>query len=221
MRLPPSTTSTGHHFGYRGNPATIPFLLFVLSSDQWKMRVLEFFFQKFVDCEGNSLTRCYSHYSWCNSLVKSMEAFLSIHGNNISRCSCRLATTIKREGRFNLSRTTMGRAQQRISIHPCNQKKQTVHMMNRSTNLNISPAMVFILPKAVSPGIAGFFWSLVLIVSIGAFESGPIAPEISPMSVVWYEGNGALAYSGWYFCSICLNSVYAVKFTAWLVPGAH
>jgi len=51
--------------------------------------------------------------------------------------------------------------------------------------LRISLATAVILLNAVSPSWPGVFCNLVLIVSIGAFESGPIEPEIKPMMVVW------------------------------------
>lgn len=50
---------------------------------------------------------------------------------------------------------------------------------------NISLAIAVILLQAVSPGCPGVFCNLVLIVSIGALDNGPMAPEIRPMSVVW------------------------------------
>jgi hypothetical protein len=50
---------------------------------------------------------------------------------------------------------------------------------------NISLAIVTMRLSAVSPGMAGVFWSRVLIVSMGAFERGPIAPETRPIMVVW------------------------------------
>ena len=49
----------------------------------------------------------------------------------------------------------------------------------------MSLAIAVILLSAVSPGCPGVFCNRVLMVSIGAFESGPIAPDTSPMSVVW------------------------------------
>jgi hypothetical protein len=53
------------------------------------------------------------------------------------------------------------------------------------TYLNMSRAIVVILLSAVSPGRPGVFWSLVLIVSIGALLNGPMAPETRPIKVVW------------------------------------
>ena len=50
----------------------------------------------------------------------------------------------------------------------------------------------------------------VLMVSIGAFEKGPMAPEIRPMHICWYEGNSTR--SGCRLCASFLISWYAVKF---------
>lgn len=47
-------------------------------------------------------------------------------------------------------------------------------------------------------------------VSMGAFEKGPMAPDISPMTICWYEGKSFK--SGWYVCANFLSSWYAVKF---------
>jgi hypothetical protein len=72
-----------------------------------------------------------------------------------------------------------------LSISHVSQFLLVIHQRIRSTYRNISLAIVVILLKAVSPGCAGVFCNLVLIVSIGALESGPIAPETRPMRVVW------------------------------------
>jgi hypothetical protein len=53
------------------------------------------------------------------------------------------------------------------------------------TYLNMSLAIAAILPNAVSPGSPGVFCNRVLMVSMGAFERGPMAPDTSPMRVVW------------------------------------
>lgn len=55
-----------------------------------------------------------------------------------------------------------------------------------------------IRPSAVSPGLAGLFCRRVLIVSIGALEKGPTAPDIKPMREVWYAGTSPEL---WYFVS--------------------
>ena len=60
--------------------------------------------------------------------------------------------------------------------------------------LNMSLAIVVILDVAVSPGCAGVFCSLVLMVSIGALDSGPMAPEIRPMMVVCHDGRVVSLY---------------------------
>lgn len=62
--------------------------------------------------------------------------------------------------------------------------------------MNMSLAILVILLMAVSPGIAGVFCSRVLIVSIGALESGPMAPDTKPMIVVCQLGIGESAYCG-------------------------
>lgn len=49
----------------------------------------------------------------------------------------------------------------------------------------------------------------VFIVSIGAFEKGPIAPEMRPMTMCWYEGSSTR--SGCILCANFLISWYAVK----------
>ena len=46
--------------------------------------------------------------------------------------------------------------------------------------------------------------------SMGAFEKGPMAPDMSPMTMCWYEGKSFK--SGWYACANFLSSWYAVKF---------
>lgn len=54
----------------------------------------------------------------------------------------------------------------------------------------------------------------VLIVSIGALEKGPRAPEMRPIVAVSYEGSSST------FCrrsARALISWYAVKFAAWFV----
>lgn len=53
------------------------------------------------------------------------------------------------------------------------------------TYLNMSLAIAVILLIAVSPGCPGVFCNRVFIVSIGALDSGPIAPETRPIMVVW------------------------------------
>ena len=50
----------------------------------------------------------------------------------------------------------------------------------------------------------------VLIVSMGALENGPIAPEMRPMIMCWYDGSSSS--SGWYRCAAFFSSWYAVKF---------
>jgi hypothetical protein len=50
----------------------------------------------------------------------------------------------------------------------------------------------------------------VLIVSIGAFEKGPMAPDMRPMIMCWYDGSSVS--SGWYLCAAFFSSWYAVKF---------
>lgn len=85
--------------------------------------------------------------------------------------------------------------------------------------LNISLVMVVILERAVSPGCAGIFCNRVLMVSIGALDRGPIAPDTRPIIVVCHEGSGVSLYCGCQRWRISLNSVYAVKLTAWLEPG--
>ena len=52
-------------------------------------------------------------------------------------------------------------------------------------------------------------------VSMGALEKGPIAPEMSPMIIVCQEGSSAS--SGWCFFASFLSSWYAVKFAPWFV----
>ena len=55
-------------------------------------------------------------------------------------------------------------------------------------------------------------------VSMGAFEKGPMAPETSPMSIVCQLGNSPVAaYCGWYCKASFLNCWYAVKLT----PGSQ
>lgn len=49
----------------------------------------------------------------------------------------------------------------------------------------------------------------VLIVSIGALEKGPIAPEISPMIIAWYDGNSGTSCTR---NATFLSSWYTVKF---------
>jgi hypothetical protein len=49
----------------------------------------------------------------------------------------------------------------------------------------------------------------VLIVSMGALEKGPIAPDIRPIIMCWYEGKSAR--SGWNLCASFFISWYAVK----------
>ena len=51
--------------------------------------------------------------------------------------------------------------------------------------LNMSFVMLTMREMAVVPGSAGVFWSLVLIVSMGALESGPMAPLTRPIIIVW------------------------------------
>lgn len=75
--------------------------------------------------------------------------------------------------------------------------------------------MAVILLIALCPGSAGVFCSLVLIVSIGALEKGPMAPEIRPMQDVCQPGKSVVF---WYFCRYDLSSEYAVKLAAWFVP---
>jgi len=50
---------------------------------------------------------------------------------------------------------------------------------------NMSLAMFMMRLIAVSPGRAGVFCSRVLMVSMGALERGPMAPETRPIIVVW------------------------------------
>lgn len=54
------------------------------------------------------------------------------------------------------------------------------------------PAIDLILVIALTPGSAGVFCSLVLIVSIGALEKGPQAPEIRPMHDVCHPGRSVV-----------------------------
>ena len=77
-----------------------------------------------------------------------------------------------------------GGAQEKIRIHPNNHIPATSQTKKSCKYLNISAAMFLILPRAVSPGIPGFFCRRVLIVSIGALERGPMAPDTRPMRVV-------------------------------------
>jgi hypothetical protein len=46
----------------------------------------------------------------------------------------------------------------------------------------------------------------VLMVSIGALENGPIAPDTRPSSMVCHDGNSVAAYCGWYSLARRLNS---------------
>lgn len=56
----------------------------------------------------------------------------------------------------------------------------------------------------------------VLMVSIGAFEKGPMAPEMRPMPICWYDGNSVR--SGCNLCANFLISWYAVKFAPIRIP---
>lgn len=58
-----------------------------------------------------------------------------------------------------------------------------VFQESKSNNITYF-AILTILFMALTPGSAGVFCSLVLIVSIGAFVKGPTAPERSPISDV-------------------------------------
>lgn len=50
----------------------------------------------------------------------------------------------------------------------------------------------------------------VLIVSMGALEKGPIAPEMRPITMCWYEGS--TCRSGCCWSANFLSSWYVVKF---------
>jgi hypothetical protein len=56
--------------------------------------------------------------------------------------------------------------------------------------LIMSPEIITIRENAETPGCVGVFYNLVFTVSIGALHKGPIAPEMRPMAVVWYDGRG-------------------------------
>jgi hypothetical protein len=78
--------------------------------------------------------------------------------------------------------------------------------------------------SAVSPGSFEAFWirlrrtwirsvdkgdridTYVLMVSIGALENGPIAPETRPRIMVCHDGKSVAAYCGWYSFASRLNS---------------
>lgn len=138
------------------------------------MRILEFLFQVLVHRERDCLTRRNAHDSRCDTLIKRVESFLSMEP--ISSDSVPVPGSLpKRKDKEKIARTGD----------------------NRLTHLNISLAMADILVQALSPGIPGIFCRRVLIVSIGALLSGPIAPETSPMIVVCHEGIGVSAYCGW------------------------
>jgi hypothetical protein len=49
----------------------------------------------------------------------------------------------------------------------------------------MSPAILLMRCNAVVPASAGIFCSRVLIVSMGALLSGPMAPLTKPINVVW------------------------------------
>lgn len=137
------------------------YLLLVSPTDYYRgPALLELVLQKLVDGERNSLSGRDTHYPRRDALIERMEAFLSVRQQNVSKL------IYIRWWWYSVPWGLSSRRRER-------------------PYLNISPAILVILCSADTPGSAGIFCSLVLMVSMGALLSGPMAPLTSPMSVVW------------------------------------